>query len=53
MWTLGENVSMTFNRCLKGDDLPTSTDLGTRPAVGKRGLGFGGEGEWIGIPAKK
>lgn len=53
MCTLGEKVSMMFNMCLKGDDLSTSTDLGTRPAVGKWGLGFGGEGAETGIPAKK
>lgn len=49
----GGKVSMMFNMYLKGDDLSTSTDLSPRPAVGKCGLGFGGEGGGIGMPAKK
>ena len=53
MHTGGKKVSMMFNKCLKGDDLFISTDLGTRPAMDKWGLGFGGEGAGIGIPAKK
>ena len=51
--TGGKKVSMMFNKCLKGDDLFISTDLGTRPAMDKWGLGFGREGAGIGIPAKK